>query len=199
MAAQAIFFTHSRKKTTIVVGLITVIIACFPFVFSQILPLLTYAGLLVVPVGGIVFAEHQIFPRIRYTRYWSSYRNLTFSTPAVASWGLGLVFGFGLNAMNVMSFFYLFIPTWIFTILIYTFLAGRYGAKRKYPEAEQQEKVRNENIAKFQEQKAKLEKRIGQYKTRIASGGLSLDQEFAAQDKVEELEAELAEVKVKLG
>ena len=62
------------------------IVACFPFVFSQILPLLTYAGLLVVPVGAIVFAEHQIFPRIGYTRYWAHYRELTFSTPAIASW-----------------------------------------------------------------------------------------------------------------
>ncbi|SHE90540.1 Purine-cytosine permease [Arenibacter palladensis] len=157
LAAQAIFYNHSRKKTTIVVGMVTIAIACFPFVFSQILPLLTYAGLLVVPVGAIVFAEHQIFPRIGYTRYWSSYRQLTFSTPAVASWGLGLVFGFGLNALNVMSFFYLFIPTWIFTILVYTFLAGRYGAKKKYPEAEQQELVRNQEIAKFQEQQAKTE------------------------------------------
>ena len=157
LAAQAIFFNHSRKKTTIVVGIVTIVIACFPFVFSQILPLLTYAGLLVVPVGAIVFAEHQIFPRIGYTRYWSSYRNLTFSTPAVASWGLGLVFGFGLNALNVMSFFYLFIPTWVFTILVYTFLASRYGAKQKYPEAEHEEILRNENIEKFQEQKAKLE------------------------------------------
>ena len=157
LAAQAIFYNHSRKKTTIVVGMVTIAIACFPFVFSQILPLLTYAGLLVVPVGAIVFAEHQIFPRIGYTRYWSSYRQLTFSTPAVASWGLGLVFGFGLNALNVMSFFYLFIPTWIFTILVYTFLAGRYGAKKKYPEAEQQEKERNQEIGKFQEQQAKTE------------------------------------------
>lgn len=157
LAAQAIFYNHSRKKTTIIVGLVTVVIACFPFVFSQILPLLTYAGLLVVPVGAIVFAEHQIFPRIGYTRYWSSYRKLTFSMPAVASWGLGLIFGFGLNAMNVISFFYLFIPTWIFTILVYTFLAGRYGAKKAYPEAEKEEKVRNVNIEKFQEEKAKLE------------------------------------------
>ena len=157
LAAQAIFFNHSRKKTTIVVGLVTIAIACFPFVFSQILPLLTYAGLLVVPVGAIVFAEHQIFPRIGYTRYWSSYRQLTFSTPAVAAWGLGLIFGFGLNAFNVMSFFYLFIPTWIFTILVYTLLASRYGAKEKYPEAEKQEKSRNENISKFQDQKAELE------------------------------------------
>jgi anti-sigma28 factor (negative regulator of flagellin synthesis) len=51
----------------------------------------------------------------------------------------------------------------------------------------------------LEEQKAKLEKRIGQYKERIDSGSLSLDQEFAAQDRVEELEAELAEVKTKLG
>jgi len=157
LAAQAIFHNHSRKKTTIVVGLITIAIACFPFVFSQILPLLTYAGLLVVPVGGIVFAEHQIFPRIGYTRYWSQYRNLTFSTPAIVSWGLGLVFGFGLNALNVMSFFYLFIPTWIFTIVIYTILAGKYGAKNKYPQAEENEKLRNQQIEAYQEEKSKLE------------------------------------------
>lgn len=159
LAAQAIFFNHSRRKTTLTVGLVTIIVACFPFVFSQILPLLTYAGLLVVPVGAIVFAEHQIFPRIGYTRYWSSYRQLTFSTPAIASWALGLLFGFGLNAFDVMSFFYLFIPTWIFTILIYTFFAARYGAKKAYPEAEKHEKMRNENMEKFQERKAQLEPR----------------------------------------
>ena len=156
LAAQAIFYNHSRKKTTLTVGLVTIIIACFPFVFSQILPLLTYAGLIVVPVGAIVFAEHQIFPRIGFTRYWSSYKQLSFSFPAVASWALGLIFGFGLNALNVMSFFYLFIPTWFFTIMIYTFLAAQYGAKEKYPKAEEKERIRNENIGKFQEQKAKL-------------------------------------------
>lgn len=160
LAAQAIFKNHSRKKTTIAVGLVTMIVACFPFVFSQILPLLTYAGLLVVPVGAIVFTEHQIFPRIGYTRYWLHYRQLTVSTPAIVSWALGLVFGFGLNALNVMSFFYLFIPTWIFTIVVYTFLAGRYGAKIKYPEAEEKERLRNINISKFQEQKAEGEQII---------------------------------------
>jgi len=153
LAAQAIFTKYSRKKTTIVVGLVTMVIACFPFVFSQILPLLTYAGLLVVPVGAIVFAEHQIFPRIGYTRYWSHYRKLTFSVPAIASWLLGLIFGFGLNVLNIMSFFYLFIPTWVFTIIVYTFLAGRYGAKQTYPKEEQKEKKRNEKIVIFQEEK----------------------------------------------
>ncbi|PNW28511.1 purine-cytosine permease family protein [Formosa algae] len=154
LAAQAVFNSHSRKKTTMVVGIITMIVACFPFVFSQILPLLTYAGLLVVPVGGIVFAEHQIFPKIGYTRYWSHYKQLTFSTPAIVSWGLGLVFGFGLNIIDVMPFYYLFLPTWLFTIIIYTLLAGKYGAKESYPVEELKEKVRNENIEAYQEHKA---------------------------------------------
>ncbi len=157
LAAQAIFYNHSRMITTVVVGVVTVVIACFPFVFSQILPLLTYAGLLVVPVGAIVFAEHQIFPRIGYTRYWSSYRQLTFSMPAVASWGLGLAFGFGLNALDVISFFYLFIPTWFFTIAVYTLLASRYGAKQKYPEEAKEEQLRNETIERFQQQQAREE------------------------------------------
>jgi purine-cytosine permease-like protein len=133
LAAQAIFTNLSLRRTTMAVGTAMVIIGCFPFVFSQILPLLTYAGLLVVPVGAIVFAEHQIFPKIGYTRYWSKFQDYAHSLPAVASWGLGLVFGFGLNMLDVMSFYYLFIPTWFFTILIYILLAGRYGAKQKYP------------------------------------------------------------------
>ncbi|MDT0605562.1 purine-cytosine permease family protein [Croceitalea rosinachiae] len=157
LAAQAIFINNSRKKTTLIVGLVTMGIACFPFVFSQILPLLTYAGLLVVPVGAIVFAEHQIFPRIGFTRYWSSYRQLSFSFPAVASWGAGLLFGFGLNAFDIMPFFYLFIPTWIFTIFVYTFLASRYGAKKSYPEEVKNEKLQQEQIEKFQEHKASQE------------------------------------------
>ena len=170
LAAQAIFFNHSRKKTTIVVGMVTVAIACFPFVFSQILPLLTYAGLLVVPVGAIVFAEHQLFPRIGYTRYWSSYRKLTFSTPAVASWGLGLVFGFGLQALDVISFYYLFIPTWFFTIAVYTFLASKYGAKETYAEEAKEEQLRNENIARFQEEQAKEEPRSSKDSSLFSKG-----------------------------
>jgi len=154
LAAQAVFTKFPRRKTTMVVGLAMVVIACFPFVFSQILPLLTYAGLIVVPVGAIVFAEHQIFPKIGYTRYWSKYQNYINNTPAVASWGLGLVFGFGLNYMDVMSFYYLFIPTWFFTIILYTLLAGKYGAKKDYPEAEAKEEEFNELVEQYHQKLA---------------------------------------------
>jgi purine-cytosine permease-like protein len=154
LAAQAIFSNQNRRKTTLIVGLAMVVVGCFPFVFTKFLPLLTYAGLLVVPVGAIVFAEHQIFPRIGYTRYWAKYQNYANSLPAVASWGLGLVFGFGLNMLDVMSFYYLFIPTWFFTIIVYTLLAGRFGAKKAYPEAEAKEQQFNSDVERYQQKMA---------------------------------------------
>lgn len=154
LAAQAIYSAQTRKKTTMIVGMAMVVIACFPFVFSQILPLLTYAGLLVVPVGAIVFAEHQLFPRIGYTRYWSKFQDYAHSLPAIGSWVVGLIFGFGLNYLDVMSFYYLFIPTWFFTILIYTIWAGRSGAKRSFPDAEAREQEYDLAVEAYQQKLA---------------------------------------------
>ena len=155
LAAQSIFVNQSRERTTAIVGVVTVIIACFSFVFSQMLPLLTYAGLLVVPVGGIVFAEHVLFPKIGLTRYWAKYKNITRSVPAIASWALALVFGFGLNAIDVMSFYYLFIPTWIFTIVVYTLLAKKYGAGDDYTQEIAAEKQEQRDIKEYQAAEAK--------------------------------------------
>jgi len=160
LAAQAIFHKHSRKQTTLAVGAVTVVIACFPFVFGKMLPMLTYAGLLVVPVGAIVFAEHVIFPRIGFSRYWARYRKLTHSTPAVASWGIGLVFGFGLNALNVMSFYYLFLPTWIVTIIVYTLLSKRYGAAEEYPAEKAEMEKQDQLVEAYHEHQAEIAKPI---------------------------------------
>jgi len=154
LAAQAVFHRFSRKKVTFVVGVVTVLIACFPFVYRQILPLLTFAGLVVVPVGGIVFAEHFIFPRIGLTRYWVQYRGLKHSTPAVVAWAAGLAFGFGLNYLQVMSFFYLFLPTWAVTIVLYTVLAKWAGAGRSYPAEEAAQAKLDEAVQQHQLQQS---------------------------------------------
>ncbi|TWT74051.1 purine-cytosine permease family protein [Allorhodopirellula solitaria] len=170
LAAQAIFHNRSRGKVTLTVGCITVLIACFPFVFSQMLPLLTYAGLLVVPVGGIVFAEHFLFPRLGMTRYWANYRKLEHSVPAIVSWIAGLVFGFGLNALNVMPFYYLFLPTWAFTILLYTVMARAYGATSAYPEEEAADQILNRQIADYHAHQANQQGEPVQDRTPLTRG-----------------------------
>ncbi|WP_199527659.1 hypothetical protein [Pseudoalteromonas sp. bablab_jr004] len=157
LAAQAIFSNQSRTRTTFLVGIVTVIIACFPFVFTKLLPLLTYAGLLVVPVGAIVFAEHFLFPKLGLTRYWVTYKQLQHSSAAVLSWALGLIFGFTLNAIDIMPFYYLFIPTWVFSIIVYIQLAKRYGAADSYPEQEAELAAFDTRVKEFHAEQAAKE------------------------------------------
>ena len=158
LAAQSVFTNISRSRATKIVGALMIAVACFPFVFTQILPLLTYAGLMVVPVGAIVFAEHQLFPKIGLTRYWLSYQNKQVSVPAIAAWLVGLIFGFGLNFLNVISFYYLFIPTWVISIIVYTLLAMKYGAKGSYGDEIKKSETRSMEIEKFQDQQGTEEK-----------------------------------------
>lgn len=120
--------------------------------------MLTYAGLLVVPVGGIVFAEHFIFPKIGLTRYWAYYKKLATSKPAIIAWVVGLIFGFGLNALNIMSFYYLFIPTWFISVILYTLMARKSGATEDYTEEIKEEEKLQYDIKVYQEEKAKTEK-----------------------------------------
>jgi len=71
--------------------------------------------------------------------------------------GIGLVVGFGLNALNVMSFLYFIYPYLGIHYFSFTFLAARlFWAKKGYPEAEKQEKNSQlKNIAQFQQAKRK--------------------------------------------
>ncbi len=166
LAAQAIFRKHSRSRVTFIVGIVTVIAACSPFVFTKFLPLLTYSGLIVVPVGAIVFTEHYIFRLIGLTRYWVHYKNLSGSYPAIIAWTGGLIFGFGLNVLNIMPFYYLFIPTWFFTSIMYILLARISGAREKYPEAEALDIKRTADINEYQKKQA-VDQKIPETKTSV--------------------------------
>ncbi|MFS4437722.1 purine-cytosine permease family protein [Paracoccaceae bacterium GXU_MW_L88] len=149
LAAQAVFPKVPRQKVTLVVGAAVVVGSCFPFIYRSILPLLTYAGLLLVPIGGIVFAEQYIFPRLGMKTNWYRLKGVKHNMPALIAWGISLVFGFGLDLLNVISFFYLFVPTWFVSIIAYTVLAKRYGADGSWPEAEAREEAFDQLVKEY--------------------------------------------------
>ncbi|MBT8437586.1 MAG: hypothetical protein KJP11_09455, partial [Gammaproteobacteria bacterium] len=139
LAAQAVYPDVARQKVTLAVGAVVVVGSCFPFIYRQILPILAYAGLVLVPIGGVVFAEQRIFPRLGYKSNWHRLKGLKDNKPALITWAICLVFGFGLDAIGVIYFVYLFLPTWVLSIVCYTLLAKSAGADKSYPEAEQRE------------------------------------------------------------
>ncbi len=124
----------NRAVVTAVVGIVTTVIACFPFVFSRLMDFVGLMGLLLAPVGAVIVTEHWLFPRLGYTRYWSHYRGNTTNMPAVAAWAIALLVAFGLNQAGVHLFF-LLAPAWITATVAYLVLAGAMGAKQDYPQA----------------------------------------------------------------
>ncbi|MBZ0112226.1 MAG: hypothetical protein K8J08_07195 [Thermoanaerobaculia bacterium] len=162
LAAQAVVPNVPRKRVTLIVGSVVVVGSCFPFIYRSILPLLTYAGLVLVPIGGIVFAEQQVFPRLGYKSNWHRLKGVKDNVPALITWGVSLVFGFGLNFLDVIPFVFLFLPTWVVSIATYTLLAKRAGADRSYPEAEKREQAFREQVEAYHAQLAVEESQVHQ-------------------------------------
>jgi NCS1 family nucleobase:cation symporter-1 len=129
LALQVVSPDWPRWKVTLIAGVITTLVACSPFVFTRLLDFVGVYGVLLMPVGAIVFVEHWVFPRIGFTQFWASRRGLTFSWPALAAWFLALAFGAWLWRSGTLHLFFLALPVWLTTAVLYTGLAALAGAR----------------------------------------------------------------------
>ena len=147
LALQAVTPGWPRWAVTLAAGTVTTVIACSPFVFKHLLNFVAIYGLLLMPVGTIVFMEHWVFPRIGLTRYWSSKKGSLFNWPALVSWAVAVGVSFALWKTDTLHQFFLLIPAWIITAVLYVFLAWLAGAAKVSAEEEDAEELPNVEAA----------------------------------------------------
>ena len=128
LALQAVTPNWSRAKVTLVAGVATTMIACFPFVFTGLLDYVAVYGLLISPIGAIVVTEHWVFPRTGLRRYWASRRGGTLNWAAMLAWGLSMAFAIVLEQSGTLHLFFLFLPVYGFAMATYWCLAKAMGA-----------------------------------------------------------------------
>jgi len=159
LALQVVTPGWPRWLVTLVAGVITTAIACFPFVFRQLLNFVGLYGLLLMPVGAIVVMEHWVFPRIGLKQFWSTRKGQVLNWPALVAWGIGLTAALlcwqaetigswlsqhvhgslaAVSAIHVHLFF-LAGPVWILTSVLYLVLAAIAGAAGPLPELPEEE------------------------------------------------------------
>ena len=141
LAFQSLFPKLSREKATTIVGVITTIIACFPFVFTKLIDFVGFMGILLAPVGAVIVAEHRLFSNLGLTRYWSKYKGNSTNYAALFTWIASMILALYLEGAGIIHLFFLLIPIWIFATFLYIFLASKLGAKEKYEEALKFEKI----------------------------------------------------------
>jgi purine-cytosine permease-like protein len=69
LALQAVTPNWPRWKITLTAGLMTTVLSCFPVFFMKLLDYVAIYGLILMPIGAVVFAEFWIFPKFGLEQY----------------------------------------------------------------------------------------------------------------------------------
>jgi len=91
LALQVVTPDWARWRVTLVAGVVTSVVACFPVIFMRLLDFVALYGLILMPIGAVVFAEHWILPRVGLPQYRAHQRGEFINWAALLSWVLTLV------------------------------------------------------------------------------------------------------------
>ncbi|MDF2159159.1 hypothetical protein [Algoriphagus sp. CAU 1675] len=128
LALQAIFPKVSTWKITAVVGGITSLAACFPALVMKLLDFVALYGLLLMPMGAVIFADFYFSRKMGFQEEQALNSGSGFSLPAFLSWILTLGFCLFLNLYYGVEIFFLGLPGWFVAVLIFVVLS-----RIKYP------------------------------------------------------------------
>lgn len=119
-----------RWRVTLAAGILTSLAACFPVFVMQLLGFVAIFGLVLMPIGAVVFAEHWLFPRLGLAQYWTERRGLVLNPAALITWAVSLLFCFlVLERILGVDLFFLWLPGYILALALYPLLAAFLGAR----------------------------------------------------------------------
>ncbi len=118
LALQTITPDWPRWKITAAAGAVTSVLACFPVFFLKLLDYVAIYGLVLMPVGAIVLAEHWIFPRLGIPQYQAEKRGWIMNWRALVVWVGTLAFCFALPT----HLFFRWLPGYVLALAAYTLL-----------------------------------------------------------------------------
>lgn len=130
LAFQAVVPRHKRWTVTLVTGLITTVAACFPALVMKLLDFVALYGLLLMPMGAIIFIDFHLLPRLGLQSNYAEKTKNTFSLPAFITWVLTLALCLVLNQLFGIEIFFLGLPGWFIAALLYI-VTSKYLQKQR--------------------------------------------------------------------
>ncbi|MBN1893929.1 hypothetical protein JW906_05520 [bacterium] len=119
LALQVVTPNWKRWRVTLFVGLITTAAAVFPALMMRLLDFVALYGLLLMPIGAVIFAEFWFFPRFGLKRDFAELHGIRFGWPVALAWGLTLAVCF----MLPIEIFFKGLPGWFLAVLLYMLFA----------------------------------------------------------------------------
>lgn len=108
-----------RWKVTLIAGIVTTIAAVFPALMMKLLDFVALYGLLLMPMGAVIFADYWLLPKFGMKSEFASQKSLTISWPALFAWVGTLVVCFVLP----YEIFFKALPGWFIAVLLFLVLS----------------------------------------------------------------------------
>lgn len=123
LAVQAVLPKSRTWKVTLIVGAVTTLAACFPALVMRLLDFVALYGLLLMPMGAIIFIDYWVFPKIGLQSNLASIRKLGWNWAAALTWFLTLGTCFAINQFMGIEIFFLGLPGWFIAVFLYIVLS----------------------------------------------------------------------------
>ncbi|MFO7446672.1 MAG: hypothetical protein R6W90_09905 [Ignavibacteriaceae bacterium] len=119
LALQGIMPNSKTWKVTMVVGMITTCAAFFPALVMMLLDFVALYGLLLMPMGAIIFSDYWLFAKVGLQQNYAEISKTLFSWPAAVTWAVTLIVSFLLP----IEIFFKALPGWFIAVALYTALS----------------------------------------------------------------------------
>jgi len=123
LAFQAIHPKWSRFRVTIVAGFIACIVAVFPFFCNKFLSVAMLYGLSLMPMGAVIFFDYYLIKKIGLEDFYAEKANKNIYWPPIIAWLASLLICIGMWRFLGIQEFFLCLPGWLISGLIYLLLS----------------------------------------------------------------------------
>ncbi len=141
LAMQTISPNWKRWKVTAAVGGVTTIAALFPGLVMKLLEFVALYGLILMPMGAVIFADFWLFPKLGLKQHYAEWQSILFSWPAGVTWLGTLLSCWGINQIWGLEIFFLGLPGWFIATGLYIVCSKIQQAKGVTTDISSTEKV----------------------------------------------------------
>jgi purine-cytosine permease-like protein len=129
LAFQAIVPKASRFKVTIATGLLATVAAMFPAIAMKLLSFVAIYGLLLMPMGAVVFIDFWLLKKFRLHSNYAEVSGKAFNWAAGLAWVLTLGTCFFFVKFAGMQIYFVSLPGWFVAAAIYIIISILYQKK----------------------------------------------------------------------
>lgn len=123
LAFQAIAPKASRFKVTFMTGAIATIAGMFPFIAMKLLGFVALYGMLLMPMGAIIFVDFWLIQKVRLKNQYAARTGIPFNWAAGLTWFLTLIICLLLIWLGRIQIYFVSLPGWFIAAVLYIVLS----------------------------------------------------------------------------